>query len=483
MRAVPLLVGLAAVFAAAAGPLAASEPLPAGTVPSTGAPPLVSEAEGDALPEWVAACIAAGRRQVGTRAGGDLLYSAGVVLAQELAQPSRALDVLGEAASAYPVDAPYRSLVLLTAAELHLAAGDAVAARRMLDSAESATGRPAPVDADAVTLARRALANERLATLGSGLGVRIDEATGDLDSAAERQERIAARLDRAGDSAAVRAWEVAARIRARAGNRARALAAVDRALELVERDAVRANLSFWRLHLQYGLLDADGAPALGTSWPGDAFVEDARATLRGLHGNPRVGPWLLALASQAVTSDRDDVALDLYLLALRDPVLVDRARDDPDVSGGLLVAFPVALRLGRLDDAGRILDAVAGIADLLPKDLDALRLALARARDEAMRTAAPAPPPAQAPKERETEAAPSPHRGRLYPHGPPGEEEDGGEVAAGQPSEDGGDAGPSSGRRWLLGAVSGLAGLAVFAILARRRRRRCASLGGHPPRR
>ena len=321
-----------------------------------------------------------------------------------------------------------------------------------------------------------------MATLGSSLGVRIDEAAGDLLSAAERQEAIAARLDRAGRPRADRAWAKAARLRARAGDAERALAAVDRALELVEGDGVRADLSFWRLHLQHGLLDADGTPTLGSRWPGDAFVADARATLRGLPGNPRVGPWLLTLASRAVTAERDDVALDLYLLALRDPALLDRARDDPDLAGGLLVAFPVALRLGRLDEAERILDVLAGVADMPVADQDALRLALARAREEAARTGPPPPPPSDADAADARDTPPSPHRGRLYPHGPPPEASDDGNVAP-DPIGSAGETPSSAGPIRLLGTLFGVAGLAVFAILARRLKRRRASLGAAPPRR
>ena len=358
---------------------------------STGAPPLVPDGGRDRLSGWVDACVASGRRQAGTRLGGDLLYSAGVVLARRLDEPDRALAVLGEAAAAYPADAPYRGLVLLAAADLRLAGGDAVAARRVLDAAEAAARRPPPVDADVVTLSRRDLLARRMATLGADLGVRIDEAAGDLAGAAARQARLAEGLDRRGAPGADQAWARAARFHARTGDRAGALAAVDRALELTDRDETRARLSFWRLHARHGLLDADGAPTLGAHWPGDAFVEEVHVTLRGLQGNPAVGTWLLALASRAVTAGRDDAALGLYQLALGDPVLVDRARDNPLLRGGLLVAFPVALRLGRLDEAERILDVVAGIAGSPREDLDAYRVALARAREEAAREDVPTP--------------------------------------------------------------------------------------------
>jgi tetratricopeptide (TPR) repeat protein len=474
-------VCLAAALVAAAGPLAADEPLPPETVVSTGAPPLVPDGGRDRLSGWVDACVASGRRQAGTRLGGDLLYSAGVVLARRLDEPDRALAVLGEAAAAYPADAPYRGLVLLAAADLRLAGGDAVAARRVLDAAEAAARRPPPVDADVVTLSRRDLLARRMATLGADLGVRIDEAAGDLAGAAARQARLAEGLDRRGAPGADQAWARAARFHARTGDRAGALAAVDRALELTDRDETRARLSFWRLHARHGLLDADGAPTLGAHWPGDAFVEEVHVTLRGLQGNPAVGTWLLALASRAVTAGRDDAALGLYQLALGDPVLVDRARDNPLLRGGLLVAFPVALRLGRLDEAERILDVVAGIAGSPREDLDAYRVALARAREEAAREDVPTP--ATAPEDAAAtagpEAPPSPHRGRLYPHGPPA-------AADGAPPEtlDGADeVGPWSVPAWPVAALCGLAALALFTTLAMRRRRRRASLGGHPSRR
>ena len=483
MRAGPVLVGLAAALVAAAGPLAADEPLPPGTVVSTGAPPLVPGGGRDRLSGWVDACLASGRRQAGTRLGGDLLFSAGMALARRLDDPHRALAVLGEAAAAYPTDAPYRGLVLLAAADLRLAGGDAVAARRLLDAAQAAASRPPPVDADVVTLSRHDLLAGRMASVGAGLGVRIDEAAGDLARAAARQARLAETLDRRGEPGADQAWARAARLHARTGDLAGALAAVDRALELTASDETRARLSFWRLHARHGLLDAEGAPTLGAHWPGDAFVEDVHATLRGLQGNPAVGTWLLALASRAVTAGRDDAALGLYQLALGDPVLVDRARSEPLVRGGLLVAFPVALRLGRFEEAERILDVVAGIADGPGQDMDAYRVALARAREKAAREEVPTPEPAvEEESADDSEPPPSPHRGRLHPHGPPPAADVGSEPRPDTVDEadEGGASSVPAGR---VAALCGLAGVALFATLAMRRRRRRASLGGPPSRR
>ena len=478
MRAARFALCLAAALVAAAGPSYAAEPLPDGTGLSSGAPPLVPEVGPAGLPDWANACIASGRRQAGTARGGDLLYAAGIVLARDLRRPDHAVSILEEAAIAYPESDAFLGLVLLESAELRLALGDLAGARRDLADARARSARALPVDATASTLRRHALLAERVTVLGAPLGVRIAEAAGDLADAATQQEDIAAARDRQGRADADAAWGLAARLHARAGDRAHALAAVDRALELAQGNTMRANLAFWRVYLEHDLLDEQAAPSLGTHWPGDAFEEDVRTTLRGLPGVERVGPWLLALASRAVTADRPAVALELYGMALRDPALLDRARDEPQVRDGLLVAFPIALELGRLDEAERILETLTRAADPPTALFDGYRVALARARAEAARKEAPvASPPELVPAE--PGPSPSPHRGRLYPHGPPEQDPDEGRRV---PPGDEEGASESASRGPLL-VLSAAAVLLLFGALVVRRRRRRASLGGYAARR
>jgi hypothetical protein len=109
-----------------------------------------------------------------------------------------------------------------------------------------------------------------------------------------------------------------------------------------------------------------------------------RGFLREIQGVEGTGTSYLALGSTAFAAGRMEIALEIYLVALRAPDLLEAARQDPMIWRGLLMGFAAALDLGRLDDAQRFLEIVERIADEpheeMAAELAAYRIALAEAR-------------------------------------------------------------------------------------------------------
>jgi tetratricopeptide (TPR) repeat protein len=470
-RLLPALLALALPALVAGGALAGEEPaLPAGTVPRADFPPYGPDpALGrEEVAAWCARTAAAAA-QGGPRAA-DLLASAAEALAGDLGRRAEAARLYARALDAYPPEDPGAGLVLLRWARQESWRGNTPQVGRLLGRLRPWAGRLAPRDLDAAAARRWRLLREALAWELPGLRATWLERQGHFaEAAASLEELAAADVPRRGAATQAHLRERAARLRYRAGQRARALEDVDAAIALRrDDDTALARLRFWRLQASHGLL-TEGAAALATArWPDEGYERDVLAYLASVHGVEGCATRYLALGSNAYAAGHLRSALAIYRMALRDPVVVEAARHHELVWRGLLLGFDAALELGRFDEAERLLEAVGRVADEPIPERDRFLVAIRRARARAHAGEAPAPPPG---------AGPAPHE----PRGPPLGLETGAErrarpAAPPAPPGRGADGGGGAPLPLLAGlalaALLALVGLLALPALRRRRHRR-----------
>jgi tetratricopeptide (TPR) repeat protein len=296
-------------------------------------------------------------------------------------------------------------------------AGGAPEAASALEAARAERARLAEGGLDAVALARAAAGRVSTIDLSDGELAHLEGMRREMARAPLVEARLLETLDRHEEAAAayeeladdpVRAalarrtpaslWEKSAVSRRLAGQKARSQRDIRRALETVEDPQHRVWYEMWRLYNDHDMLNAAGYVGGSTGWGGDAFVEDARAMIRGLSGNPYLGKSLLTLGSTAFANKQHEAAIDFYVLALNDPAFMDQLAADPDLAKALLVAFPAALQLGRFEEAARILDAVTGLGTLTPEEEDALRAQLEILREAKVGQGPRATPPDEPPE-------------------------------------------------------------------------------------
>jgi len=381
--------GLAALLLLLGAVTAVAEdaPLPAGTDVYAGVPPYLPHTLRDprVVGAWCSACEVQGRSESGTRRGGDLLFAAADVRRRYLHDPAGAAAGYAEAADAYPAADVGRSMLMVRWLALELDRGDASQATRVLADVEGAVGGAPPRDAGAAEL-RRWCAWEEVRRLDlPPLVARHHALEGRHREAAEVLERLATEEAQALERPTrARLLEQAARDRYRGGMRPEAVRAMEAAIDVRIADGADetklASLRFWALYAKHGLLTTEGLPLVTGAWPGEAFERDLRVYLRELQGVEGVGTRYLSLASGAYAAGRYETALEIYLLGLRDPSLVELARRDGSIWRGLLMGYAAAMELERFDDAERILEIVERVADEPIDDMDAYTLALVKAR-------------------------------------------------------------------------------------------------------
>lgn len=427
MRVLALAAALAAGVGALASRRAAADerPLPSGTIPAVGLPPFVPDEDVRGsyarLVDWVERVAEAGAREAGTRRGTELLYSAAAVAE---ADPTPGTALLRRASALYvevtavaPEDEPLRALSTLHLMRIGIAIGNFESARAAAAWCEQ-RARP-PVDADEVTRARWAAFRGEMATRFPVDAAAILAGLGRPDGAALRLLDLVEACPPGLSLTRVQLLERVARYRVQAGQATEADRAAERAQELATTDAERARLAFWRLHLRHGLLTRQGDVTPTGARPGPGFAADVERVLVGLAGNPFVLEPLLSSASSALMAGDDAQAFTLYLRALTDPALAERALTTPGIVDGLLAAVPAGIRLGQLDESEALLLALGRLGR--PPALHAELLSRIRlAREEASRTPTPDAPDAPAPGPVPPEAhAPPPPPGLLrLPAGP-----------------------------------------------------------------
>lgn len=397
-------------------------PLPEGMVGHGGMPPLLPDDPRDkvAVRASCDALVASGRAQRGTRKGGDYLFSAAAALYDTLRQFDAAMPIYEEAVDAYPRGDPTRPIALVHLARREIWRGNHPRAASLVKEVEPWEHARGPTDLTEREQLRWRQLRQALALELPLVRADLHEAAGRLGEAAASLEALAGTQGSGlRESQRARLLAQAARLRHRAGDRAGALASVDRAIELQHDDPGRddarlAELRYWRLHARHGLLSDTATPYLPRTWPGDAYEQDVRILLREIQDVPGIGTMYLALGSTAYTGGKKELALEIYLLAIRSPDLVEQARGKPMIWRGLLAAFPAALQLGRFEDAERILGIVERVADEPIEEMDDYRAALVEARA----AAAEAKQREQAPKA-DPDPAKAPDDEDQPPAGPP----------------------------------------------------------------
>lgn len=365
-------------------------PLPEGTGAQVGLPPYVpctDERVGKALrtpaefAAWCAECAALGRRHAGTRRGGDLLFSAADAARRRLRDPKQASSLYAEAASAYAGGDITLGVLYTHWLTLEVDRGNVPEATRILTLLAEIEDWREPRDLSDTELARWTTWQAERRLRLPPLRARHLAARGELREAAAILERLVE-----DEADALEAWrrlrylERAARDYYRAGRRTDAVRAIDAAIELADDERKQASLRFWRLYAKHGLLNEDALPLIGAAWPGEEFESDLRAYLRSIQGLDGVGTRYLSLASRAFAAERYDVALEIYLLGLRDPGLIAEARRNSSIWRGLLMGYSAAMKLEKFDEAEQILEIVERIADEPMEDKDAFLLALQKER-------------------------------------------------------------------------------------------------------
>ena len=441
--------------------------IPAGATYFLGMPPLVPKDHKDKAAVAVLAdeLIAWGRLERGRRRGGDMLFSAAHARYHHLDQPKPAFELFTEAAAAYPAGDPTAAVVLFFHARRENWRGNHAAATKLLETFAGWLDVRPPADQDRADELRWAalwdVAHKDLPRLQADL----QEANGKFAEAADSLARLLA--DQAVSLRAdqrISLFERIARLRYRAKDKDGAVQAIDEALLESPDERSSAGLNFWRLYAKHGLLAADGAPGLTSTWPGEAFENDLRVYLRTLQDVPGLGTSYLALASSAFTARKKELALEIYLLALRDPGLVESARGDEDIWRGLLMAFPAALELERFEEAERLLDVVERIADVASPEMDDYRIAVREGRAQKQERLARA-----AEEKRRREAGPEESDPRLEPGRKPAGIETGDRPGTGDDLHD--DPEGEGEDRLLTLLLTAAGGLLLVGVLLLRRRK------------
>jgi tetratricopeptide (TPR) repeat protein len=462
----------------------ARELLPAGSASNPGAiPPYVpppvpggaTHTERGALAlEWIAAARAILPRLESARDAPDVLLACAFLGRNIDAGRAQAVRDLQAARDAYPAADPFRAVAILELARIELARGHpqaALAYRESLQRFDKSGGLlgPSPLDQmrEAATRHHFDLHWPRAeAEMLAGLG-KLGEAGRVLETGSARlrdPNKRARRLERA------------ARYYTRASQRANALAAIDAATRFVEAEHRQADLAFWRLHIEHGVIDKNGSPALLSTWPGEEFTGRVLGYLDRYGHLPSAASQYLSLGSYAHTAGQDEVALEIYRRALANPHLEARFRSSPSLLSGLLVMVPVAIELKRFDEAQRFLDAVARMGGGSQQLRDALEIRLREAR-----AAEATPPEREMPPVEEAPPVAPDHGhapGELLGHRPPADAppRDAGAENEGLAPE---DAMAVSGVLQVL--APGLLLLLLVWLLLSRAGRRERGPGGEPP--
>ena len=385
LQAAPLLLA-AGVLALVPGMLAWGEeepPLPEGILVNQGLPPLLPRDlhDPEAVRDAAARLTTYGRLHAGTRRGGDALFSAAHLHRNELREAATALALFAEAAGAYPPSDPTVGVVLVRHGAAELSRGHVPAARRLFEAALAWIDAEAPVGLSESEAFRWTTLRHVASYEFRPLVAELHAHEGMFRIAAETYERML--VDRAltlSRATRGRYEQRIATFRLKLGQTEAALRAIDDAIEHADEPRTRANRRFWRLHARHGLIADDGGPRLPGTWPGAAYEQDMRAFLRAIDGVAGMGTTYLALGSSAYAAGRMETALEIYLIALRDPELLAAARGEPALARGLLVGYAAALELERYDDAEALLGAVVRISDDPIEEADAMRIAIAEGR-------------------------------------------------------------------------------------------------------
>ncbi len=387
--ALALLLLLAPVEVALANGDATSNPLPEGTILSVGLPPFHPEdtTTTEAVQAWCGRAEAQGQKERGTRRGGDLIFAAADVGLAYRVTAGRGGDRYALALAAYPAGDVSRAVVLVRWAQHESVRGNAPKRSSLLERLRPWIDVREPRDADEAELARwqQWAALRRLAL--PVLVAEEHEANGRLREAADVRSTLAREEARSlPHRGATDLYRRAARLYYRAGLRTESVRAGEDAIKSIaatspdaERD--RARLRFWLLYAQNGILTEDAAPRVDGRWP-ERFDEDLRAFLRRIEGVEGLATTYLSLASRAYAANRFEKALEIYVLALRDPTIVEQARGNSAIWGGLLMAYAAAMELERFDEAERVLEVVERLAEAPFPAKDAYLVALAKARKD-----------------------------------------------------------------------------------------------------
>ncbi len=366
----------------------ARELLPEGTASNAGAipphvpPPIpgrASHKERATLAlDWVSAARGILSRVEPGRDAADVLLACAFLERNIDTQRAQAAADLAAARDAYAAADPFRAVAILELARLELARGHPQAAlgyRKSLGRYDRSGGLlgPSTLDQMRETAARRHFdLYWPRAEAGMLAGI------GKLSEAGRVLERGSARLQDPNRRA--RRLERAARYYVRASQPAEALAAIDAASRHVPAERRQADLAFWRLHIEHGVIDKNGSPALLSAWPGDGFTQRVLGYLDRYGHLASTAEQYLAFGSYAHTANQDEVALEIYRLALANPHLEARFRSSASLLAGLLVMVPVAIELKRYDEAQRFLDAIARMGGGNQELRDVLEIRLREAR-------------------------------------------------------------------------------------------------------
>ncbi len=258
-----LICTAAALYGAAAFPAHAEDgdSLPPGTTISTSFPRFVPDAKDEAsLGDWCEDALAHADTRRSAPSAAHWRMSAAWVLGSTLGKKKRAATLMEGAASQFPPGDAAAGVAWLEAARLYRSVEDLDAADRALASARTYQDARAPVDAPESVLRLWKAMHQRLARYVPREAVALAEARGEYGEAAAELEAAAERRERAGYRAdeTAEVWARAARFHARAKAPDRALAAVDRALDLVRDEKHRAQWTMWRLYCKHGCLDDEG---------------------------------------------------------------------------------------------------------------------------------------------------------------------------------------------------------------------------------
>lgn len=357
--------------------------LPEGATPHEGLPPLLPYEPRDkaAVRALCERLVGLGRAHAGSRLGGDYLFSAAYAQYHFLDAPKTARALYAEALDAYPGGDPTRGAVLLEQATYELPRGNHPRAKALLEQLTTWSRARSPANLSEFDDQRWSWMRQALARHLPALQAEMAESEGHFADAAKVIETLLT----AGEvylspAELALGWERVARWRQRAGNAEGAQQAIEEALENTVDERLRADLAFWALYARHGLLAPDGGPAVSHAWPGESFERDLHVFLRTVQGVEGTGTTYLALASSAFRAGRKEIALEIYLLALRAPDLVEAARGDASLWRGLLMGFVAALDLERFEQAEQILAIVERIADEPIKEMDEYRIAIREAR-------------------------------------------------------------------------------------------------------
>lgn len=377
-----LFVGMSGLYALTAH--ADDRPLPektsshVGGLPPYGPPTWKDETR---MLAWCDACLELASKDGSARHAADLRFSAADVYQVHVRDRKRASQLYAKAAATYDAGDITRGVVLVRWLRLELDRGNQPEATRVLEALQDYVDRRTPRDVEYAEAVRwEVWETERRRDLPRHVAAH-HEANGRFKAAAEILERLAREeADLSDRRGRARLLESAARAYHRAGMQDGAVRTISAAIELVDTEQGKAELRFWRLYAEHGLLSPEGYPLVTDRWPGEAFEDDLRTFLREIQGVEGVGTKYLSLGSRAHAAKRYEIALEIYLLALRDPSLVAEARKDASIWRGLLMGYSAAMELERFDEAEQILEIVERVADEPIADKDDYVLAIAKSR-------------------------------------------------------------------------------------------------------